>query len=218
MKLKTAIAVSVLIISTLAALSISGYGINSFFAKAFDVSLSAGESYNRNITVRKFYNLTVRFQKEGSTSYLSFDDTDAVIVLKAANGSVIKNLTGIENGRYYIMAEKDEIYAVATASAFSISNYADLIDQPVNFSFSGSSAYMTITVSYRAASIEGYVVDDLTGEYVDGVQVYAFSDGSNPQTAVAVVQNTSANGKYTLVLGLNSTMPLDVYAKDYDVV
>lgn len=217
MKVKAAVAIGAVVVLTLAALAIGSYGISGFFSKAFDKSLGAGEQYERNITLRKFYNLTVRFQKEGSTSYLSFDDADATIILRAANGSMIKNTTGIASGRQYITVEKEEMNAIATASALSISSYADVVDQPVNFSFIGSTAYLTVTVVYKPASITGYVVDDLTGEYADGIYVYAFPDGSDPQTVEAIVQNISVDGRYVLMLSSNSTVALDVYAKGYDV-
>ena len=53
-------------------LAISGYSLTGMFTKAFDKTLSPGESYERNITIREYYNLTVRFQKENSTELLEF--------------------------------------------------------------------------------------------------------------------------------------------------
>lgn len=197
--------------------SISSYSISGFFSKAFDKSLSPGEQYERNITIRKYYNLTVRFQKEGSTSYLGFNDEDSIIVLRAGNGSVIKNVTGVINGKHYIFAESEEVRAITKASAFSIENYEDVINQSVSVSYIGTKAYITITVTYKTASISGYIIDDLTGETVDGIHIYAFPDGSNPQTAEAIIENVSRNGKYLLTINLNSSMPLDIYVKDYDV-
>ena len=40
----------------------SGVDFTGFF-KAFDKTLAAGEQYEKNITVRKYYNVSVRFQK-----------------------------------------------------------------------------------------------------------------------------------------------------------
>jgi len=197
--------------------SSASYGISGFFSKAFDKSLSVGEQYEKNITVRKYYNLTVRFQKEGSSSYLSFDDNDTRIELKAQNGSVIQNVTGVVNGKQYIFANKDEVYAISTASAFSASSYDNVVDQSVNVTFSGTTAYVTIKVMNRVAIMEGYMIDDLTGEYVDGVEVLAFADGSDPQIAKPLLQNTSIGGRYKLAVALNATIAFDIYVKDYDV-
>jgi hypothetical protein len=210
-------AAAVLILLIFLFLSPIGYGVSGFFAKAFDKSMSPGERYDRNITIRKYYNLTIRFQKEGSTSYLSFDDVDSSIVLKAANGSVIKELIGINSGRYYALADNSEINSISTASALSISSYSDVIDQPVNISFIGTSAYLTIKVYYGQASISGYVIDDLTNELVSNVQVVAFADGSDPQVAEPIVQNSSMDGRYYLALNLSSSKSLEVYVKDYEV-
>ncbi len=209
--------VAVVIVLFVFVLPISGYGVSGFFSKAFDKSLSPGEQYERNITVRRYYNVSIRFQKENSSSYLGFNDNSSRIVLRDANGSIIKEATGVKNGRHYILMENSDISSIATASAFSIDDYADIVDQSVNVSYSGAKAYITMTVTYGMASLSGYVVDDLTGEYVDGVHVYAFPDGSDPHIADAIMENVSIEGKYTLALQLNSSMALDVYAKDYDI-
>jgi hypothetical protein len=220
MKTKNIVIAAALIsvaVATLVLILPTGYSVSGFFSKAFDKSLGAGESYERNITVRKYYNVSVRFQKEGSSSYLGFDNNESEIVLMSPNGSVIKTLNGIENGRHYVLMEKLEIASIATASAFDIGNYADVVNQSVSFSYIGTKAYLTITVGYGPSSLSGYVIDDLTGNYVDGVHIYAFLDDSDPQTAEAVVQNVSTAGRYMLALQSNSSIAFDVYAKDYDV-
>jgi hypothetical protein len=88
----------------------------------------------------------------------------------------------------------------------------------VNISYIGTSAYATIKVSYGKASISGYIIDELTSGYLDNIHIAAFPDGSDPQISEAVVQNVSSDGRYVLALDLNSSMALDVYVKDYDVV
>jgi len=213
-------AVAVVAVSIVAAfllVSSEGYGIAGFFAKAFDKSMSPGEHYNRNITIRKYYNLTVRFQKEGSSSYLSFDDADSSIVLKAQNGSVVKTLEGVRNGRHYALAEGSEIASIYSASALGMDDYSDILDQLVNVSFVGTTAYLTIRVQYGQAYVSGYVIDDLTDQLVDGVEVAAFADGSDTQSSLPLVQNSTVGGRYQIVMNLNSTKSLEVYVKGYDV-
>lgn len=51
---------------TVILLAANSYSITGLFSKAFDKTLYPGEVYEKNITVRNFYNLTVRFQKEKS--------------------------------------------------------------------------------------------------------------------------------------------------------
>ena len=207
--------VSILVLFTL--LPAASYGISGIFSKAFDKSLGPGEQYERNITVRAYYNLTIRFQKEGSSSYLGFNDNGSSIVLLGSNGTVIRNVTGVTNGKHYVLMESNEVRSITNVSAFGISSYSDIIGQSASISYIGSNAYLTITVNYGTASMSGYVVDDLTGRFVDGMEVLAFADSSDPQTAEAVVYSTTVNGRYMLSLDLNSSLALDVYAKDYDV-
>lgn len=208
------IVVSIVVVALVAS---QGYGITGLFYKAFDKSLSPGEYYERNITVRNYYNLSVRFQKEGSSGYLGFDDNSSVIELKSANGTVIKSATGVLNGRIYMLVSSDELSAISTASAYSIDEYADITGQSVAPTFSGTKAYITITVHYRTAMIYGYITDELTGESVEA-QVHAFEDGADPNTATAVITNSSgADGRYQLSLDLNSSKAMDIYVKDYDV-
>jgi len=196
----------------------SVYGITGFFTKAFDKSLSAGEYYEHNITVRKYYNISIRFQKEGSTGYLGFTDNDSVVVLKDANGGEVLRAIGVDKGKIYTVVDASQVQAIATASAYSISDYADVADQSVNVSYSGSNAYVTIIVTYREAMITGYVIDDLTGDFVSNVGVLAFDDGADPYIVTAVVQNVSdTSGRYQLSLQLNSSKALDVYVEGYDV-
>jgi hypothetical protein len=216
-KVVAAVVVAVSVVAAFLLISSEGYGIAGFFAKAFDKSMSPGDQYERNITIRKYYNLTVRFQKEGSSSYLGFDDNTSSIVLKAANGSVVKALDGVMNGRHYVLAEGSEIAAISTASALGISTYSDVIDQPVNMSFIGTSAYLTIRVQYGQSSICGYVIDDLTEQLVDGVEVAAFADGSDTQISLPLVQNSTVGGRYQLTMNISSTKALEVYVKGYDV-
>lgn len=215
--IKYVIAVTVVLVSLLA-ISSYGIGIAGYFSKAFDKSLSPGELYERNITIRKYYNVTIRFQKHNSTSYLGFTDNESVVVLKDVNGNEVARIDGIRKGRAYLLMDRLQLNSIATASAYNISDYKDVIDQAVNISYSGAKAYITIKVEYGPAAIMGYVIDDLTGQVVEGVEVLAFDDGADPVIALAVVQNvSSSDGSYMLSLQLDSRKALDVYVKDYDV-
>jgi len=199
----------------------SGFSFTGFF-KAFDKTLAPGEQYTHNITVRKYYNVSIRFQKENSTSYLSFDDSGSVIVLKDSAGNEVANATGVNNGRAYIKMDNIQVASVAKVYAYNISSYADVDGQPVNdtmLSFSGTSAYITVKVSYPPASIQGYVLDDLTDEPVGGVMVAAFSDSADVGTATAIKQSVSdANGKYAMSFDFADSKAFDVYVEGYDVV
>src|SRR3990172_7729433 len=121
-----------------------------FFSKAFDKTLGPGEQYERNITVRQYYNLTVRFQKETSTtSYLSFDNNDTAIILKDVNGTEIARGTGVINAKMYFFMNSQALDSIATVTALNLGDYADVTDQPANKTFSGTTAYITVKVRYR---------------------------------------------------------------------
>jgi hypothetical protein len=205
------------------AYGISFTGFTGLF-KAFDKTLAPGEQYDYNITVRKFYNVSVRFQKQNinSSSYLGFDDNESVIVLKDSSGVEIAKAVGVKNGRAYVKLTNYELSSVAKISAYNISSYKDVIDQPVNdsvLSLSGTSAYITVKVNYPPASIAGYVVDDLTGEYVSGVAVEAFEDGANTNSTFPVNQTASdSNGRYAMTFDISDSKALDVYVDGYDMV
>jgi len=198
----------------------SGFSLTGWF-KAFDKTLAPGEQYERNVTVRKYYNVSIRFQKENSTSYLSFDDSDSVIVLKDAAGIVIANASGVKNGRAYVKLDNIQVASVAKVYAYNISSYADVDGQPVNdtvLSSSGTTAYLTVKVYYPLASIAGYVTDDLTGEAVSGVVVAAFGDGADVNATAPLKQAVSGTaGKYAMNFDLTDSKALDVYVEGYDV-
>jgi len=204
----------------------AAYGLDfTGMFKAFDVSLSPGEYYERNITVRKFYNTSVRFQKEGSTSYLTFDNNETVVVLRDADGVEILNVVGVDNGKVYEVLTNYELASVASVSAQTVGSdgeYEDVVLQPVNdtvLSTSGAKAYITVKVHYGPAVATGFVVDDLTGEAVGDVDVAAYENDADPAIADAVNQNvTGADGAYYMSFDLISTQSFDVYVDGYDVV
>lgn len=201
-------------------LAISGYSLTGLFTKAFDKTLSPGESYERNITIREYYNLTVRLQKENSTSsYLTFDSNDTVVVLKDANGNEVARNTGLINGKTYFFVSKQTLDSIKTVSAYNLGGYTDVVDQSVNISFSSTTAYITVKVRYKPSSIYGYVIDELTNQAVEGVEVLAFANSADPNSEEPITQNVSdSKGKYLLNFQLSDSKSLDVYVKDFDVV
>lgn len=191
------------------------------FFKAFDVNLSPGEYYERNITVRKFYNVSVRFQKENSTSYLTFSDPDSLVVLKDSSGQDILREKGIDNGKIYETLTNYELESIRTVSAYNISDYRDVVDQPVNsscLSTIGAKAYITVTVTKGPGVVTGYVVDDLTGVTLGGVTVAAFENDADTSSSSPVTQSvTDNNGVYMMSMELDSKESFDVYVDGYDV-
>ena len=215
--MKKYIAIGIFAIA-IVAMAIGGNAINGFFTKAFDKTLSPGEVYERNITIRKYYNLTVRFQKENSTSYLAFDDNSTTVVLKDESGNELARMVGVVNGRAYFFEEKSQLDRIRTVSAYNPGDYQDAEGQYVNITYSGTTAYINVKLAYKQAMITGYVFDELTGQTVEGVNILAFGDDSDPNLAEPILQNTSTSeGKYLLTLQLNSSKALDIYVRDYDV-
>jgi hypothetical protein len=201
-------------------LAISSYSLTGLFSKAFDKTLSPGETYERNITIRNFYNLTVRFQKENSTSsYLTFDSNDTVVALKDVNGNEILRNTGLVNGKSYFFVSKQTLDSIKTVSASNLGEYLDVVDQPINMSFSTTTAYVTVKVKYKPPALSGYIIDELTNQAVEGVEVLAFANSANPVTSEPISQNVSdSKGKYLLNFQLDGSKSLDIYVKDFDVV
>lgn len=201
-------------------LAASSYSLTGLFSKAFDKTLYPGETYQNNITIRNFYNLTVRFQKENSTSsYLTIDSNDTVVVLKDSSGNEIARNTGLVNGKTYFFVSKQTLNSIRSVSASNLGEYLDVVDHPVNMSFSTTTAYITVKVRYGPSAITGYVIDELTSQTVEGVEVLAFANSADPATEEPITQSISdSNGKYLLNFQLDSSKALDIYVKDFDVV
>lgn len=192
--------------------------INGVFSKAFSKSLSPGEIYERNITVRKFYDLTVRFQKENSTSYLAFDNNETLVVLKDANGNEISRGVGASNGRIPFFLDKIDIDRIYKVSAYNLGTYIDISAQDVNVTYSGTSAYVNVKVYFKPAAIKGYVIDDLTGSVLEGVNVLAFAYGDEPTASEPINSNiTDSEGRYFMAFPLNSSRSLEIYVRDYTI-
>jgi hypothetical protein len=216
------IAIAVAAIATTSVILAGTFATTGFFFKAFDKTLSPGEQYERNVTVRQYYNLTVRFQKEtSSTTYLTFDSNDTTIVLKNTSGNELASGTGVINAKMYFLMTKPTLDSIVTISAANLGEYEDVVDQQVNKTFSGTTAYITIKVHSKppvAASMFGTVTDELTSASVQGVTVAAFDDGADPSTASIINSSVSdSNGRYSMQFQLNASKAFDVYVSDYDV-
>lgn len=210
------VAVSVLVLSSVAA---SGIEFTGFF-KAFDKTISPGENYEKNITVRKYYNMTFRFRKDNSTSDLSFTGSNITVLLKDSSGSVLFSGTGVEKGKMYTVMEVREINAIHSVSAYGMDNYMDVVDQALNgdLSFTGTSAYLTIRVSnmpYSNATIHGYVVDGLTGELVANATVYAFENDAETSSTPVAHCLSGPDGLYSMDFEIDSKKSLDIYVEGY---
>jgi len=215
----------ILMLTSIATISIilaNTFAITGFFSKAFDKTLSPGEQYGKNITIRQFYNLTVRFQKEtSSTTYLTFDSNDTVIVLKDATGNEVARNTGVINAKMYFLIDKTNLDRITTVSALNLGDYEDVIDQQANKTFSGTTSYITVKVHNKPplpARIFGSVTDELTGNAVQSAFVAAFDD--NADTSIATPINSSltdVSGRYSMQFDINVSKALDVYVRDYEV-
>lgn len=197
-----------------------GVNFTGFF-KAFDKTVYPGTQYTRNITIRKFYNATVRFTKGNSTSYLKFDDNDSVIILKDAEENEILRLSGIEDGKSYVLINNSALASIAKVSVYNIEGYEDVVDHTPVVTTVGTKAYVTISleVTQGPSSISGYITDDLTGELVSGVRVLAFEDEANPDNSTAITQSVSdEDGMYLLTFDLDDKKSFDIYVEDYYAV
>ncbi|MDI6798583.1 MAG: hypothetical protein QMD12_01125 [Candidatus Aenigmarchaeota archaeon] len=197
-------------------LAVGSYSLTGVFSKAFDKTLSPGEQYERSITIKKYYNLTIRFQKQNSTSYLSFNNNETTVILKDSEGKEVAKASGAVNGRLYFLLEKSQLDRIKTVSAYNLESYQDVVDQGVSTTFSGTKAYITVKVSYKPATLAGYVIDELTNQTLEEIEVLAFPDGSDPYTTEPILRNTStSDGRYLLTFQLDSSKALDIYIKDY---
>ena len=207
---------SILVISVLAVTSLSQTGM---FSKAFSVSLDPGEQLEKNITIRKYYNLTIRFQKENSTSYLSFDSPDSVITLEDSSGNEIATLIGLNNARSYLKMDRQVIDKIATVSATNLGSYQDVIDQSITLSFVGTTAYATVKVTYRGSSLSGYVIDDLTNENIPNISISVFTSGQDPNFSSPVNETKSnSNGRFSFNFSSSQGSSFGIYTKEYEPV
>jgi hypothetical protein len=209
--------IGIAVFTVIAGVSFSQTG---FFSKAFSKTVQPNQVYTQNVSIRKYYNLTVRFRTSASGSDLSFSDSDAVVVLKDSEGNEVFRATGISNGKIYSVQDKLKLDSMATADSASINGYADNFGQAVSISYSGTKAYLTIILSKAAgnASVTGYIYDELTNQNLQGITISAFNSSVDPTTAPVAANQTDAVGSYVLVVPTDSDgQSYDFYISDYSV-
>ena len=220
-KIKIAIVVSVFLV-LVSLTAIYSKGMTGYFSKAFSKTVYPNQVIEQNITVKKYFNLTVRFRTTPSGSDLSFDDLDGTVVLKDVNGNELYKKTGIVSGKAYILADKLAVDSIATISSSKLDSYEDVANQTLNITFYGTKAYATILVAKRQgnATLTGYVFDDLTQNTLQGINVVALNGGSDPAVDNPYLETiTSTEGKYSMNLSATADgSSYDVYVKDYTVV
>jgi len=209
---------SVIVAASVITLGIFSYASTGQFTKVFSKTVSPGQTVESNITVRKYYNLTVRFRYSLNGSDLSFSDSDAAVTLKDVSGSEVAKLTGITNGKIYATVDRLSLDMVETADATSVSSYEDIANQTVSITLSGTKAYLTVVVAKKQgnATLAGYVIDDLTERAVDGINILAYESNADPNAASAAAQDTSVDGRYSLELVADADgKTYDIYIRDY---
>jgi len=174
------------------------------------------------MTVKKYFNLTVRFRTSPSGSDLSFDDADGTVVLKDVNGNELYRKTGIVGGKGYILADKLTVDSISTINSFNIDSYDDVINQTLNITFYGTKAYATVLVAKKQgnATLTGFVFDDLTENSLQGISLTAMKGGSDPTIDNPDAETvTNTEGRYSMNLSATADgSSYDVYVKDYTVV
>jgi len=210
-----------IVIAVLSSLAIFSGSITGLYSKAYTVMLNPDENYQRNITVRKYYNLTVRFRYVPTGSDISFDDEDAMIILKDINGNGLMTFRSIEDGKIYQKMDKMDLDRISTIDAQNVGSFGDVVDQAVNITFYGTKAYLTIIVEKKGgtATVSGLILDDLTDEPLEGVGVVAFEKGLDPLTDQHTASSASSAEGYSLILPTEAGgKSYDIYVTDYKTV
>jgi len=210
--------IGVILFSVAAGITFSQTG---FFSKAFSKTVQPNHVYEQNVSIRKYYNLTVRFRTSPSGSDLSFNDLDATVVAKDSSQNELFRISGINNGKNYSIEDKLILDSIAAIDSFNVDGYADNSFQPVNISFSGTKAYLTVIVAKASgnATVVGLIYDELTKQNLPGITISAFNDNADPSSSIATVSNeTDVFGKYTVAVPASSDgMTYDFYISDYPV-
>ena len=209
--------VGIALFAIVAGVSLSSTG---FFSKAFSKTVQPNQVYEQNVSIRKYFNTTIRFRTSPSGSDLTFSDEDATIILKDALGNEIFRETGIVNGKNYSIQDKLDLDSLATADSLNINGYADNFNQAVNVSYIGTKAYVTILLSKAAgnATVTGFIYDELTNQNLQGITISAFNSSSDPNTSPVATNQTSTQGMYALIVPANSDgVAYDFYISDYSV-
>ncbi|GEM_PF-4918867 len=217
MKNLIALLTTIIFIALVATLTLA---TNSSFYKAFTKTVIVNTTYEQNITIRKFYNLTVRFRYSYDGNDLTFNDTDVIITLKDQNKNEISIINQVTNGKAYLVLDRKIIDSIAFVDVINLDKYEDVRDQIVNITYYGTKAYLTVIVQKKEgnATISGYVFDALTSEPLDDIEIYVYAKGADPYTSNPLAQSVTENGRYFLTLFANSDgITYDIYVKDYPI-
>ncbi|MFH0711091.1 MAG: hypothetical protein V1944_00780 [Candidatus Aenigmatarchaeota archaeon] len=221
MNKKQILIVSLTIVSLVVLMSAYSLSTTGFLSKAFSKTIYPGQTSEQNITVRKYYNMTIRFRTALNGSDLTFDDSDANITTKDYIGNQINFLTGINDGKIYVLIDKADIDRMSTISVEGTDKYENVANQSVIFSFSGTKAYLTVLVTKRVGNgtLVGYVYDDLTGQSVGNLGILAYEGGSEVNSTNPVSETaTNVLGKFQFSLLTDAEgKSYDVYVREYTI-
>lgn len=210
--------IGVVLFSVIAGITLSQTGA---FSKAFSKTVQPNQMYEQNVSIRKFYNVTIRFRTSPSGSDLSFSDADAKIVLKDSGGNEIFRAIGVSSGKNYSVQDKLDLDSIASADSSNIDSYADNSNQQVNVSYIGTKAYVTIILAKAGgnATVTGFIFDELTSQNLPEIIISAFNSTLDPQTSSSAAANqTNSAGNYFLILPTDSDgTSYDFYISDYSV-
>ncbi len=213
-------------IAILLVLAVHVSGIAGQFSKAFTKTVYPNDAIQQNVTIRKFYNVTVKFQKLNSTSDITIRNSNTTIILEDVNGLELYRSAGMDGTYVSAVLEKLQLDKVKFLSAYNLNNslniYEDIVHQSVNITYSGTKATIvgkTNQISSGSASVTGYILDELTSQQLDGIDIFVFNLNSNPVNSNPIAQNTTdIDGRYFLSLTTNSLgKSFDFYVKDYNV-
>jgi len=213
------IVISFLIISALSISFAYSTGITGNFYKAFSKTVYPNDKIEQNITLRKYYNMTIRFRYSLDGSDLSFDDPDGTVILKDSNQE-IDRVSGIKSGKIYSLKDKLQIDSIKSVELLNIEKY-DLNSSDVSITYYGTKAYLTILVVKKQgnATLQGYIIDDLTNQTLNGITIMAYDKNADINNTNPLDQSISENGKYFLDLQADADgREYDVYVKDYTVI
>ncbi len=197
-------------------------GVTGFFSKVSTKTLQVGDVVEQNFTIKKFYNLTVKFQKYNSTSDLTIRNSNTTIILKDENLTEVYRIVGMNGNSVASAVDKLQLDKVRYVSAYNLNNsantYEDAENQAVNVSYVGLKTTIVIKTNQVAtgdAIVFGFVFDELTNQAVNDVTIFANYVNANATAA----QNSTTDGKYTLVLQTNSLgKSFDLFVRDYEIV
>ncbi len=195
--------------------SAGGVNFTGFF-KAFDKTLYPGNNYERNITVREYYNTSVRFVKVNGSSYLTFDDDDCIVVLKDSSGNEIFRFVGIEDGKGYDIVNNSILSKIDKVYVYNMDAYEDVMGQSPEVTSIGTKTYITVVVEERAKPVKlyGYVSDELTGELLDGIEVAVFENDADAAVSEAITSYNTSGGYYEFDFDIGGGTAIDVYVRD----